>query len=104
MSADNWGICPQCVKNFKKSKPKYGEVSEAEYLNFVNREEVQEGYPEETLREDFSIGTDKQGEFAIYYKCHCDRCGFKFKFNHKEQLITEQAGALDLSDKAPPSK
>lgn len=84
MSADNWGFCPKCKKDFKESESNYGKVSEEEFLNSLNKKPVK---LEETLREDYRINVDADGEFEVIYNCKCDCCGFTFYYSHKEQII-----------------
>lgn len=92
MSADNWAECPQCKRweelDFADAevelKNSYGKVSAEEYL--AKRDEVYaEKDSESTLREDWELGTDEDGEFYVIYRCHCDICKFKFeyKYDHK---------------------
>jgi len=35
MSADNWGICPKCKREFETAISPYGKVSEEEYQKWV---------------------------------------------------------------------
>lgn len=96
MGADNWGKCPKCLKKLEKEKErlkleaddKYGKISKDEYLALLKGIEssIPDGLKEYTLREDYEIGTDEHGWFEISYGCCCDRCGFKHKFKHEEQL------------------
>ena len=93
MSADNWGFCPRCKdkalqeedKLRTKIKQAYGKIPQEKYIELrdqlFNPVEVIR-----TLREDYGIRTDEDGSFRIVYGCHCDKCGFKFSFNHTEQL------------------
>ena len=60
MSADNWGTCPKC----------HGVIG-----NTFN-----------TLREDYDIGIDEDGEFEISYWASCEECKFQFKFDHKQKV------------------
>lgn len=82
MSADNYGICPQCHK--EETKSVYGKVSEAEYLKRM-QESTTLGIGE-TLREDYEIRTGKDGTFKVSYYCQCSKCGFAFQYVH-EQVI-----------------
>ena len=60
MSANNWRVCPKCLKiksdraekESKRLKEAYGKVSEQEYLNLRDKVENQEQLMPETLRED----------------------------------------------------
>jgi hypothetical protein len=83
MSADNWGVCPQCEKNIRETrKSLYGQVTESEYLRLVDKGKMLES----TLREDYEIGIDQDGEFYVSYLGHCDMCGFEFSYEYKQQL------------------
>ena len=97
MSADNWGICPVC--NGKQSKyfidkktnliQEYGKISSEEYLGKVKAFEQERSNSRKnmSLREDYEISTDANGEFCISYGCMCAECGLEFSFNHKENII-----------------
>lgn len=85
MSADNWAICPKCKKALKKEpKTAYGEATEAEYLESIKERDDQLFY---SLREDYTLGINEEGEFSVYYGAHCEVCGFKYEFSHKENLL-----------------
>ncbi len=83
MSADNWAECPRCGG---KSRHAYGKVSEADYRKLLEQ-------PRETLREDYEIGI-YDGKFHIGYRGECcdlsghgfKGCGFKFTFEHEEEV------------------
>jgi len=66
MSADAWRICPKCKASIEKDAPK--EQSE-------------------TLREDFEVWMDEDGEFHVDYRSHCQVCGFGHKFAHTEKVL-----------------
>ena len=92
MSADNWRGCPKCnhIEAVKRSEFKkdiddsYGKIPAKEYLKKL--EEYENPKPlGETLREDFSIGIIGD-EFVVFYKARCDRCGFKHKFEKREDI------------------
>lgn len=87
MSADNWGICPKCirVKN-KRIEEAYGKVPKIEYermLEEIKKPDVR------TLREDYEIYTDEDGFFSVSYYCQCSDCGFCHRFKYSEQLTKE---------------
>jgi len=87
MSADNWRVCPRCHKNWRpKIKPKYGEVTEEEYLAGQKEEEEEK---KETMREDWDLLVSKGGVFEIAYRCSCTACGFNWSFKHTEKLNLE---------------
>ena len=93
MGADNWGICPKC-KNLNDENnrkrvldvgKKYGKIPAEEYIKLA----AEANKPiklETTLREDYEIGTDLDGEFSVNYSCSCSVCGFKHQFKHTEVL------------------
>lgn len=93
MSADNWRVCPKCTviaetayaDSQKKIAISYGKISAEEYLKLVNAApKLPE--PHETLREDYEIGTYKDGEFSVDYSCACTKCGLSFSFKHKQKI------------------
>ena len=95
MSADNWGICPRCnatkraeyVRREKAVTAAYGAVSVAEFdamradLKAFDDEPVKQ-----TLREDYEVGLDEDGEFYVIYKGHCRECGLSHEFRHEERV------------------
>lgn len=93
MSADNWGTCPKCLhtenlnqmKMIKKVVDAYGKMELNKWLE-LNNEANQEIVMQKTLREDYQIGIDSNGEFKIKYSAHCDKCGFAFKHEHLQQI------------------
>jgi hypothetical protein len=88
MSADNWGICPKCKKLSKeRAKSLYGKASEDEYLVYFLSEKSKG--TKETLREDYEIYTDDDGEFSVGYDCSCDECGFSYHFQYKASVLPE---------------
>ena len=94
MGADNWGVCPRCLKIksekkkalIEKAEKGYGKISSSDYIKLVN--EAAESNPEgKTLREAYVIYTNSAGKLSITYSCQCKQCGFEYEFKHKEQLI-----------------
>jgi len=87
MGADNWGICPKCKKGRekyiaglrKKADEQYGKIKPEEYLELLDHAKEELG---STLREDYEILTDEDGEFYIKYSCNCSVCGFDYEFEH----------------------
>lgn len=91
MSADNWAICPKCNAANIADKEKaqieagaaYGKVAPAEY-----RKMMEAAYApietETTLREDYEIGVNRNGEFSVNYGCSCSVCNFAFSYKHSE--------------------
>ena len=86
MSADNWGVCPKCKETAEKNiTSAYGKVSEEEYLAALNeRKQIENNL---TLREDYEVGVDIDGEFSVSYSCHCSKCGFKFDYKYSQELV-----------------
>lgn len=86
MSADNWGVCPKCKETAEKNiTSAYGKVSEEEYLATLNKRKQIEN--DLTLREDYEVGVDIDGEFSVSYSCHCLKCGFKFDYKYSQELV-----------------
>lgn len=96
MSADNWAICPRCVKVVtdkkaeieQKLRESYGKVSRDEYLDLLqatNAEIEVEDY--RTFREDYEIGVYyKDNQFFISYRGRCTKCGLEKSFKHTEVI------------------
>lgn len=98
MSADNWAACPKCVESVisKTNEDKlaagraYGKVSPEEYLELLSAASSVTAM-EETLREDYELGTDKFGLFTVSYGCSCSKCGFEFTYKHNEGTLKEKS-------------
>lgn len=86
MSADNWTICPNCKRIQENKTVAYGKVSEEEYLRVLREQETP---LKTTLREDWEVGTDRDGEFYVSYSCRCEECGFAFEFKHEQKVPLE---------------
>lgn len=92
MSADNWSICPKCRKNAVIEKEKqaaevissYGKIPREKWLELKCAADTQLDL-DQTLREDYEIGIDENGEFFVDYYASCN-CGFKFSFTEKRAL------------------
>ncbi len=67
----------------------YGKLSVEDYAAKFSEASSIPYRPAESLREDWEIYTDEQGRFAVSYGCSCEKCGFEFSYQHKEQLDTE---------------
>ena len=93
MSANNWGYCPKCKKERgeciarlkKKAGEKYGKVTPEKYLELLDKADNQAEIIQ-TLREDYDIYIDVNGNFYIGYIGRCKACGFKHEFKHEETL------------------
>jgi hypothetical protein len=97
MSADNWTICPQCKKNAEnnitklqeKLKSSYGKISQTEYSNLLDSLKIEWETIDElehTLREDWDLNMNDDGEVYIKYSCSCTECGFNYEFLHTENV------------------
>lgn len=91
MSADNWAICPRCKKKIEADKAQlvskmeksYGKIPVADFLYLkANADKPIEW--EATMREDYEIGVDDDGEFSMNYSCSCSMCGFEFNYEYKQ--------------------
>lgn len=95
MSADNWAVCPACLKNaqvkriadLEDLKKSYGKVSAEQYI--ARADELRPEIDKEkfwTFREDYELGTDSEEFFSIRYSGSCTECGFSHKYGHEEPL------------------
>lgn len=93
MSADNWAICPRCKHNaevakekqIKKANNAYGKVEPEKYLA-LRTEAEKKLEIDTTLREDYRIGINSDGEFYVSYFGICSHCGFQFDYDHKQKI------------------
>lgn len=92
MSAYNWAMCPQCVKNDKADYAErslevnklYGVVSPEVYMDALA--DLRSRKPlEATLREDYGIGI-RDGEFYVAYSAFCFQCQYKFEYKYSEDV------------------
>lgn len=99
MSANNWSVCPKCKANEERRQKtatewaakKYGVVTPAEYMAML--EDAKPRELEETMREDYEIGVDDDGEFFVDYAATCQHggCNFMFRFKHRQDATKEPA-------------
>lgn len=88
MSADNWTKCPQCQRRkldaVSAARELYGKVPVEQYEAKLAeaREQVNDA-SDESLREDYSIGTWR-GVFRVEYSSRCTSCGYSKEFQHEE--------------------
>lgn len=73
MAADNYGVCPSCLKKGDKDEQEIRDAS--------------------TLRENFEVGIDEKGEFFVIYDGQCEVCKFGFRFRHTQDALESQARA-----------
>jgi hypothetical protein len=96
MSADNWTTCPECKiahaadrdARMRKVAKSYGKVPAEEYERMAGearREPIK--VQDDTLREDYEIGTNAEGMFSVGYSCSCTKCGWSFKFKHQANAL-----------------
>ncbi len=93
VSATAWQICPRCYATAVKAHEKelaevaqsYGKINSAEWIE-RNAAAQQPTNLEETLREDYEMLIEKNGNFYISYQASCEICGFEHSFKHEEQL------------------
>lgn len=96
MSADNWQVCPRCLKRAAEAAHKeqldlqasYGKVSEAEYRKRSERANKPVDL-QETFREDYEIAVCEDGEFFVSYLGHCTECGLEHRYQHKSKVNLE---------------
>ena len=96
MGADNWRVCPQCSKSVNEQvkkledevKAKYGKIPINDWEN-LRATSINPHSGEETLREDYEIGTHEDGSFDIFYSCKCSVCGYGHKFKHTDPAPKE---------------
>jgi DNA-directed RNA polymerase subunit RPC12/RpoP len=101
MSADNYARCPKC--SFVSSKKRrsideeltkaYGKISEKEYIELRNQllPQFDDGFrddQETSLREDYRIEMDVNGEFSVSYLARCSKCDFSFEYEHTQSVVT----------------
>lgn len=103
MSADRWCVCPKCRVQKEKTleqkrqeaKDSYGKIEAGRYLLLVKELEKLESDQNNpnnaprTLREDWELGTNADGEFNVNYSCGCVECGFRYDYHINQQLKLE---------------
>lgn len=97
MSADNWAICPNCAriaeekreKAIEKAQAAYGKVTAEKFMAGIAAAEALPDKPEESLREDYCLGTRIDGEFYVSYACSCRECGFEYQFDISKDLLDD---------------
>ncbi len=97
MSADAWRVCPKCNEAREKEtltmeadvEASYGKVPPEEYirkLSELNSRKSLDEMGETTLREDYEIGIDEDGEFFINYRGGCTKCKFHFEYEFTKRV------------------
>jgi len=91
MSADNWTTCPKCNEKHIQSlhdarrqlDKLYGKVSLSQYQAEEARvRNLENAKSENTLREDYSQGTNDVGEYNVSYSCSCSICKFHWSYEN----------------------
>lgn len=104
MSADNWTKCPRCLNQCQEKRQEalaeaqstYGKIPADEYAaKLAEAEEIPE-HMGDSLREDWEINTNETGEFFVSYSCRC-ACGFKFSYQHEEQIAIDDRPEVDAA-------
>ena len=93
MSANNWRICPRCMKQALETKDRlqkqatesYGKIPVDEYVKFQRAAE-RDILLEETLREDYEFHMGNDGEFSASYGAQCGVCNFHYEYEHNEKV------------------
>ena len=101
MGADNWAVCPRCLRNAEnakraleaKAQAAYGKVPVEEFEKLreaaavpINVEKLR------TFREDYELGMEEDGTFEVSYHGSCSRrhpeqgCGYEHRFRHIEEV------------------
>ena len=101
MSADNWAVCPRCLKNAENAKraleaeaqAAYGRVSPEDYEELrvaaaapLDIEKLR------TFREDYAVDMESDGTFEVNYHGRCSPrspakgCGYEHRFRHIEEV------------------
>ncbi len=96
MSANRIRICPVCLATSIKEEAEkrhdaekaYGKVPPAEYADMIADAEKCSKVGED-LFENFEIFMDNSGVLNISYGCRCDKCGFYYGFEHKENALAK---------------
>lgn len=93
MSANNWRSCPKCCREYNKSKEYldsvYGNIPLEDYNKLISKL-PENPKSEQNLREDYEIGINVNGSFFLSYRGSCDRCGFEYKYSHKENVLERE--------------
>lgn len=98
MSADNWTVCPKCnsaavlarEEAQLKAGAAYGKVPPAEYIA-MTEEANKPVTTDSTLREDYELGLNEDGQFEVSYRCSCNNCKWQYKFAHSESAVSKPA-------------
>jgi rubrerythrin len=94
MSADNWAKCPKCADALEKDRVKriddaakqYGKIPQHEWEKLRDAAIKPEAEQEDTLREDYEIGVQSDGNFYVNYSGRCNECGFAFTYKDEKKV------------------
>lgn len=96
MSPRDWSDCPVCKllsqQTIQQAKDRlatlYGVIPVDEYERKLKQLETETRYVFEsnTLREDYEIGININGQFSVDYYCSCERCNFEYHFLEGRQV------------------
>lgn len=94
MSANNWRKCPKCLRNadrrraeaIAKAEKSYGQVPSETYRSRLEAANSIGTDLRETLREDWEIGVNSEGEFHCGYRASCSKCGLEFTFTDERTV------------------
>jgi hypothetical protein len=97
MSADNWRVCPVCLRNTVQARKKaitdaraqYGKIPAEEFMAKLAAAEKLPERPEESLAEYYETGISEDGEFFIHYSGGCRECGFQYQFDEKHDALDD---------------
>lgn len=92
MSANNWTVCPKCKANYMarkaslwaKANEAYGKVPPERFSQLCADAEKPMKV-EDSMREDYEIGVDRDGLFTVSYRASCQACDYEFSFKHEQQ-------------------
>lgn len=92
MSADNWTVCPACLKRIRAEQvaapirlaEAYGKVSLDEWKAMEAAMPSADASPDCTLREDYEFHMSDEGAFTAGYRAKCAACGWEYRFSHTE--------------------
>lgn len=87
MSADRWGVCPQCKLDAEKeaadrratAEQSYGKVSAAKYAQLLAAADKPVELEDE-FREDYEIYTTEDFRFVVSYRGGCEKCNFEVTY------------------------
>lgn len=93
MSADNWRVCPRCMRRKEKAQEEmvrevaesYGKVPADLYL--LKCKKAADGFEIQcAYREDYELGTSEDGKLYVIYHGWCQDCGYGVDFRHEQAV------------------